>query len=145
MITMDDFFIDALRNARVIAVVGASDKPHRPSHRTARYLKEAGYRVIPVNPHCERVMDDPCYPDLLSIPKEEHIDIIDIFRNAAHTAEVVRQAIERMKETGEHPIIWTQIGASSEEAQELARAAGLPYVSNRCLMIEHAHRIGPPD
>ena len=142
---MDAQILDALRKARTVAVVGLSNKLHRPSHRVARYLQEAGYRIIPVNPYCKEVLNEKCYPDLKSIPEDISIDIVNIFRRAPFTKEVVKEVIERSQKTGEKPIIWTQIGASSEEAQRLAEEAGFTYVPNRCLMIEHAHYIGSPD
>ena len=129
---------DILESAETIAVVGCSDRPDRTSYAIARYLESVGYRVIPVNPNHSECAGNQCYPDLLSIPDDTRIDIVDIFRNPRYTAEMVEIAVERSERTGERPVIWTQIGVSSREAEQIAREAGLPYVKNRCTMVEHS-------
>lgn len=129
---------DLLKEARTIAVVGCSDNPVRTSNSIARYLIGAGYDVIPVNPQHEEILGKRCYPTTSAIPEDVQIDIVNIFRRPAHTADMVRDVLERIEKTGERPVIWTQIGVSSNEAHTLADEAGLPYVKNRCIMVEHA-------
>ncbi|MFB6099588.1 MAG: CoA-binding protein [Salinibacter sp.] len=126
-----------LESAETIAIVGCSATPTRTSHKIARYMQERGYRIVPVNPNYDEVLEEPCYPDLPSVPADVEIDIVDIFRRPEHTADMVRSAIEWTEQTGERPVIWTQIGVSSPEAKELAAEAGLPYVRNRCVKIEY--------
>ena len=126
-----------LETAETIAVVGCSATPTRTSHKIARSLQNRGYRIVPVNPNYEEVLGEPCYPDLPSIPADVTIDIVNIFRRPAHTADMVRSAIARGEQTGERPVIWTQLGVSTSEAEELAAGADLPYVRNRCIKIEH--------
>ena len=126
-----------LETADTIAVVGCSATPTRTSHKIARYLQGRGYRIVPVNPNYDEVLGEPCHPDLPSIPADVELDIVDIFRRPEHTADMVRSAIARANQTGERPVIWTQLGVSSSEAKDLAAEAGLPYVRNRCLKIEH--------
>lgn len=130
-----------LENAQTIAIVGCSARPSRPSHSVARYLQNAGYRIIPVNPDYDEVLGERCYPDLPSVPHDLHIDVVDIFRRSDQTAAMVQTALERIEQTGEHPAIWTQIGVSSREAEQLADDAGLPYVKNRCIKVEHVRRL----
>lgn len=127
-----------LDNAQTIAVVGCSANPSRTSHRIASYLQDVDYRIVPVNPNYDEVLGEPCYPDLPSVPGDTTIDIVNIFRDPAHTADMVRLALERMEQADEQPAIWTQIGVSSEAARSLAAEAGLPYVANRCIMVEHS-------
>ena len=127
-----------LRDARTIAVVGCSPRATRTSHRIARYLQDVGYTVIPVNPHHDELLGVPCYPDLLSIPEDAGIDIVNVFRQPRFTLQVVQDAVDRNERTQEDPVIWTQLGVSTQEAQRLAEAHGLPYVANRCSMVEHA-------
>lgn len=132
---------DVLTEAKTIAVVGCSPRPSRTSHRSAAYLQRVGYRVIPVNPYCgdaREMLGERCYPDLLSIPQSEHIDIVNIFRQPRFTADMVRDALARIETTAEQPVIWTQIGVSSPEAQRLTEAANLPYIANRCILVEHS-------
>ena len=126
-----------LDTAETIAVVGCSATPTRTSHKIARYMQERGYRIVPVNPNYDEVLGEPCYPDLPSVPADVEIDIVDIFRAPQHTANMVRSAIERVEETGNRPLIWTQRGVSSSEAEEVAEEAGFPYVRNRCVKIEY--------
>ena len=130
-------FRTVLDTAETIAVVGCSTTPTRTSHKIARYLQERGYRMVPVNPNYDAVLGETCYPDLPSVPADVEIDIVDIFRAPKHTADMVRSAIERVKQTGQRPVIWTQLGVSSSEAEELAAEADLPYVRNRCVKIEY--------
>ncbi len=127
-----------LRDAAVIAVVGASANPARTSYQIAAYLQQAGYRIVPVNPHYEAVLGEPCYDALTDVPADVALDIVDVFRAPEHTADVVRDAVARAKATGRTPVVWTQLGVSSPEAKRLAAEAGLPYVANRCLKVDHA-------
>lgn len=126
-----------LREAQTIAVVGCSRKPTRTSHRIAAYLQDAGYRVIPVNPNYDEILGQTCYPDLPSVPDTPRVDIVNIFRAPEHTADMVRLVLDRVEQTGEQPVIWTQLGVSSPEAEQFAAAAELPYVRNKCIMVEH--------
>ena len=126
-----------LETAQTIAVVGCSDRPSRTSYAIARYLQAAGYRMIPVNPNGEEILGERCYPDVQSIPSDVRLDIVNIFRDSAHTAAMVADVQARAEATGEQPTVWTQLGVSSQEAKRVAEEAGLPYVENRCIMVEH--------
>lgn len=126
-----------LDTAEIIAVVGCSAQSSRTSNQIARYMQAHGYRIVPVNPNYDEVLGEPCYPDLPSVPADVEIDVVDIFRAPEHTADMVRTAIERAEQTGRRPVIWTQLGVSSPEAEALAAEAGLPYVRNRCVKIEY--------
>lgn len=131
-----------LGDARTIAVVGCSPRATRTSHRIARYLQAAGYTVVPVNPYHDELLGVPCYPDLLHIPEDTRIDIVNVFRQPRFTESVVQDTVDRSERTAERPVIWTQLGVSSQEAQRLAEAHALPYVANRCIMVEHARLFG---
>lgn len=126
-----------LENAKTIAVVGCSPRSSRTSHRIAQYLQERGYKIVPINPHHDELLGEPCYPNLDSIPDNVEIDIVDIFRRPQFTLEVVNDAILRSIRTGHKPVIWTQIGVHSQEAQRAAEEAGFEYVANRCTLVEH--------
>ncbi len=128
----------ALRSARTIAVVGCSPRGFQTSHRIASYIQRVGYQMIPVNPNHDEVLGETAYPDLVSIPDDEEIDIVDVFRRPEFTADVVRDAADRAERTGQRPLVWTQLGVHSPEAERLAAEAGLPYVADRCLMVDHA-------
>jgi predicted CoA-binding protein len=120
-----------LKESRTIAVVGISHKEERDSHRVARYLKEHGYKMIPVNPKYKEVLGEPCFPDLKSVP--EHIDVVDIFRNIDAIPAIVDEAIS----VGAG-CVWMQLGLAHNDAAKKARCAGLKVVMNKCIKIEHA-------
>ncbi|PEN13722.1 CoA-binding protein [Longibacter salinarum] len=126
-----------LREADVIAVVGLSGRPQRTSHQIAKNLQQAGYRIIPVNPNYDEVLGEPAVASLQDLP-DESVDIINVFRAPEHTAGVVRDAIEYAGRTSRTPVIWTQLGVSSPEAESLAKDANLPYIRNRCIAVELA-------
>ncbi len=127
-----------LEGATTVAVVGCSPRGFQTSHRIARYIQEVGLTMIPVNPHHDEILGETCYPDLVSIPTDIEIDIVDVFRRSEFTADVVRDAADRAERSGNKPVIWTQIGVHSQEAERLALEADLPYIANRCLMVDHA-------
>ena len=132
---------EILNRAQTIAVVGCSATPTRTSHQIARYLQKHGYRIVPVNPNYDEVLGETCYPDLQHVPDDVQIDVVNIFRRPEHTADMVRDAVARAEATGTPPVVWTQLGVSSPEAKDHAEDAGLPYVRNRCIKVEHTRRV----
>ena len=123
-----------LATTTTIAVVGLSPKESRPSNMVARYLIEAGYTVIPVNPGQEEILGLPCYPDLKSIPGP--VDIVNIFRRSEDVPPIVAEAI-----TIGAKAIWMQEGVIHAEAAQTAKAAGLVVVMDRCIKTVH-HDLG---
>ena len=122
-----------LASARTIAVVGLSPDPRRPSHGVARYLQRAGYRIIPVNPKVDEVLDEPAYASLRAV--REPVDVVDVFRRSEFVAAVVDDAIAIKAGA-----VWLQDGVVDEEAARRARAAGLDVVMDDCMMRRHAQR-----
>jgi uncharacterized protein len=137
-LTRDEDIADLLRNARTIAIVGASDRSDRPSHGVMQFLQNHGYRVLPVNPQItgEHVLGEFVWRELaqIGIP----IDIVDIFRRPEAAAEAVEQAIFVGAKA-----VWMQLGVINEEAASRAEAAGLKVVMDRCPKIE-IPRLGLP-
>ncbi len=129
----DDPITRLLKNSKVIAVVGLSSDPLRPSHGVSAYMQSQGYRIIPVNPQIESALGEKSYPSLLQVP--EKIDIVDIFRRPEFVEEVVDQAIQLKV-----PAIWMQEGVVHEKAAEKARKAGIFVVMDRCILKEHRAR-----
>ncbi|MFC1602352.1 CoA-binding protein [Pseudomonadota bacterium] len=119
-----------LTEAKVIAIVGLSDKPERASNRVAIYLKEQGYKIIPVNPTKEEILGEKCYPSLSEIPVP--VDIVDIFRKIDVIPAVVDEAINISAKA-----VWMQLGLAHHESAEKAREAGLVVVQSKCTKIEH--------
>ena len=137
-LTRDEDIYDLLANARTIAMVGASDRPNRPSNGVMRFLQSRGYRVIPVNPQItgEHLFGEFVWRELSQLG--EPIDIVDIFRLPAAAGEAVDQAIAIGAKA-----VWMQIGVINVEAAERAEAAGLKVVMDRCPKIE-IPRLGVP-
>jgi uncharacterized protein len=119
-----------LSECRVIAVVGLSSNPSRPSYGVARYLQENGYRIIPVNPNETQVLGEQSYPTLADVPGK--IDLVDIFRRAEEAGSHVDDAI-RLKAQA----VWMQEGVIDHLAAQRALAAGLMVVMDRCILKEH--------
>ncbi|RKO66994.1 CoA-binding protein [Desulfofundulus salinus] len=127
---------EILSKSRRIAVVGLSNKPERDSYRVARYMKEQGYEIIPVNPMIQEALGKRAYPELSAIPHP--VDIVNVFRRA----EEVPAIIEAVLQLNFQPVIWLQLGVVHQEAAEKARARGLTVVMDRCLMVEHRRLLG---
>lgn len=121
---------DILKTSKIIAVVGLSPKENRPSNQVARYLIDAGYTVIPVNPGQDEILGRKCYPNLAAIPVK--VEVVDIFRKPEDVPPVVIEAIAIKAET-----VWMQLGISNEQAASMARNAGLKVVMDRCMKIDH--------
>lgn len=121
-----------LRAARTIAVVGLSPRPERPSHQVAAYLQRAGYRIVPVNPGHEMLLGERSYPTLTAAAAAHPIDLVDVFRRSEFVGPIVDEAI-RIRPR----LIWLQRGVVDEAAERRAAAAGVPFVMDRCLMVDH--------
>ena len=130
-LTSDEDIAELLTTARTIAMIGASDRPSRPSYGVMKFLQDHGYRVIPVNPQItgEHVHGEYVWRELGQIG--EPIDIVDIFRRPQAAGEAVDQAIEAGAKA-----VWLQLGVINEIAAAKAEAAGLKVVMNRCPKIE---------
>jgi len=128
-----DPILDILKNYKTIAVVGLSSNPTRPSHGVAKYLKSAGYQVIPVNPNEKEVLGGKSYARLEEVP--EKIDVVDIFRRAEEVPAVAESAIRVGAK-----VVWMQLGIENEAAAEKARAAGLIVIEDACIYMEHKKR-----
>jgi uncharacterized protein len=127
----EEYLRGILTSARVIAVVGASPRPHRPSYRVMHYLQRQGYRVIPVNPNaCDGdILGERCYARLTDVP--ETIDMVDIFRRSEFAGMAVDDAIAAGAR-----YVWMQLGVVDRAAATRAENAGLKVVMNRCPAIE---------
>ncbi len=127
-----DALRDLLRDARTIAVVGCSPRPARASHAVARYLQDAGYTIVPVNPGHGEILGERCYPTLAAAAQAQPLDVIDVFRRSDRAGAVVDEAIALRPR-----LIWLQVGVHDAAAAARAEAAGIPCVMNRCLMVDH--------
>ncbi len=119
-----------LRETKTIAVVGLSSDPMRPSFGIAKALQSYGYRIIPVNPKETEVLGEKAYASLGEVPVP--VDLVNVFRRPEQTPAVARDAVAMGAEA-----LWLQSGIENDEAEAIAVAAGLDYVSDRCIMVEH--------
>jgi len=119
-----------LNSCRVIAVVGLSPNPDRPSYRVASYLKEQGYRIIPVNPNADEILGEKCAAELASIASP--VDVVNVFRRSEEVGPIVEDAIRIGARA-----VWMQENVINEAAAARAREAGLLVVMDRCMLKEH--------
>jgi predicted CoA-binding protein len=119
-----------LKNARTIAFVGLSDKPERHSHKVAKYFQKKGYRIIPVNPKYKEVLGERSYKSLTEVPRDIHIDIVDIFRKPNEVIPHMQEVVER----GNIRTVWLADGVNTHEAEDFAEDYGLSMVTNYCIL-----------
>jgi predicted CoA-binding protein len=123
-----------LKNYHVVAVVGLSPKPERASHQVARYLKDHGYRIVPVNPGQKEILGEKCYRSLADIPFP--IEVVDIFRNVEAIPAIVDEAIAVGAK-----VVWMQQGLAESVSARKAREAGLKVIMDRCMKVDHGQYI----
>lgn len=131
----DDLLVGILESVTTIAMVGASAKPARPSHRVMGFLLDRGYQVFPVNPGLEgqEIHGQKVYASLSDVPAP--CDMVDVFRNSNAAGDVCLQAANLADEKG-FKVVWMQLGVKNEAGAKVAREAGLVVVQNRCPLIE---------
>jgi uncharacterized protein len=126
-----------LTQTRTIAVVGASGDPSKPAHSVPRYLQRQGYRIVPVNPRGGELLGEPVVRSLAEV--DGPVDVVEVFRPAAEAPQIAREAVEVGAK-----VLWLQLGIESQEARQVAEAAGLTVVMDRCMGETHAELgLGP--
>jgi predicted CoA-binding protein len=131
-VTGTDAIVERILTAYdTITVVGASASPAKAAHYVPAHMQQHGWRIIPVNPHAEQLLDEVVYRRLADIP--EQVDMVNVFRPSAEAAEVARQAAAIGAKA-----LWLQLGIRSDEARRIAADAGMLYVEDRCLAVERA-------
>ena len=128
----EDVVIRRMLAGKRIAVVGLSDDPSRPSYGVSKYMKDRGYDLVGVNPNCASAFGVTCYPTLADVPG--NVDVVNVFRRPLACADVTRQAIQKGARG-----VWLQAGIRNDEARKLARDAGIDFIQDRCIMVEHMH------
>lgn len=126
----DEELREILKESRTIAVVGASGSEGKEAHSVPRYLQEHGYRVLPVNPAREEILDVPAVSSLADI--DEQIDVVDVFRPAEETPDIARAAVAAGAK-----VLWLQLGIESDEAARIAEEGGLRVVMDECMKQSH--------
>ena len=126
-----------LKNSKVIAVVGLSDREETTSNRVSKEMQERGYCIIPVNPRAagSQIFGETVYASLKDIPFP--VDIVDVYRRSEFLPDVARDFLE-----ADAKIFWAQLGLESEEAEQILRTAGRDdIVMDRCIKREHTRLI----
>jgi len=126
-----DEMIEYFKTTQTIAVVGASPKPEKDSHKVAKYLLEVGYNMIPIYPKESEILGQKVYRSLKEI--DQNIDMVVVFRKP----DVVNAVADACIERGDVKVLWTQIGIINNEAAQKAKDAGIAVVQNYCAMVEH--------
>jgi thioredoxin 1 len=128
-----------LKTYKTVAVVGLSRDPQKDSYKVAKYLKSKGYKIVPVNPFADEILNEKCYKSLLDMPEsvQKTIEIVDVFRPSQDAPSIVNEAIELRKKLGKPHVIWMQLGIRNEEAAKRASEAGFTVVMDKCMMTEH--------
>ncbi|MBU3981043.1 MAG: CoA-binding protein [Proteobacteria bacterium] len=130
IITEDSEIKHILADSKTIAVLGLSPKPDRDSYIVAKYLKEQGYKIIPVRPKQKEILGEKAYSSLEEI--KESVDIVNVFRNPSQIMPHAHEAI-RIKPK----VFWMQLNIENHEAAELLTKAGIDVVMNLCIRVEH--------
>lgn len=121
---------EIIRAARVIAVVGLSPRPERPSHDVAAYMQARGYKIVPVNPGAKEILGETCYASLSHIPFT--VDLVDVFRQPDAVPQIAEEAVKIGAKA-----LWLQLGVISLEGAAIAERGGMKVVMDRCLKVDH--------
>ena len=136
-VDQDTSIKDLIETSRTIAIVGLSPDIDKPSNGVARYLKERGYRIIPVNPAQDEILGEKSYKSLRDIT--EKVDIVDIFIRPDKVVPFVEDAVFIQPRA-----IWLQLGIKNDEAKEMAGRAGITFIQDRCVKQEHTRLVSKP-
>ena len=128
--TYSDEEIKDIFSLKNVAVIGMSKNESKAAHYVPKYLSQNGYNIMPVNPTADKILNKKCFSSVEDI--SEPIEIVDVFRPSDQVLPVVQEAIKKKPK-----VIWLQEGIHNEEAEELARKAGIKVVFNRCMLAEH--------
>ena len=123
-----------LKDNKTIAVVGCSRDPKKAAHTVPKYMKEHGYKIIPVNPFADKILEEKVNKSLSEI--NEPVDIVNIFRPSEQCLEVVKEAVNLKPK-----VIWMQLGIKNEEAAQLAEKQGIETIMDKCILLEHKNLI----
>jgi len=143
MVTGNVSPVEVLEKYRTIAVVGASKSPEKEAYSVPRYLKDHGYRIIPVNPTATEIMGEAAYHSLREIPEAvgRMVDVVEVFRPSEELPQVALQAAEMKRRLGRPFVFWAQQGLESEGAKRILERNGIQYVMDACMRTVHQTRV----
>lgn len=128
---------DILQDSKVIAIVGLSPNPTKDSNMVARYLKYNGYKIIPIYPDKDCILDSKVYRNIGDAFMENDIDIVVVFRKNKAVLDVAKEIIKNIKYAKNLKALWLQIGIINDEARDLAKLHNIYFVQDKCIKIEH--------
>ena len=137
MLVPDDDGLDRLFDHDTVAVVGCSTTPGKAAHDIPAYLQRNGYRIVPVNPFADEILDETAYDTLAAVPDSIDVDVVNVFRPSEEAGGIVDSAIERAERLGDVSAVWLQLDITDTEAGERAVDAGLEFVQDKCMKVEH--------
>jgi predicted CoA-binding protein len=137
MLVSDDDGLDRLLDHDTVAVVGCSTTPGKVAHDIPAYLKRHGYRIVPVNPFTDEILEETAYDSLADVPDSIDVDLVNVFRPSEEAGGIVDAAVERAEDQGDVSVVWLQLDITDAEAGERAVDAGLDFVQDKCMKVEH--------
>jgi uncharacterized protein len=128
---------EVLKKYKTIAVVGASKNPTKDANTVPQFMKDHGYKIIPVNPTADEIVGEKVYPSLMDLPAElaNKVDIVDVFRPSEELPQVAQQVVDFHNKYGRPFVFWAQLGLENEEAKQILTNSRISYVMNACLRI----------
>jgi predicted CoA-binding protein len=132
--------VEVLKRYRTVAVIGASRDPSKWAHIVPKYLKEQGYRIIPINPTASEILGEKAYKSLMEVPDE--VEVVEVFRPSEEVPKIVEEVIQRKRARGDVKVLWLQLGITAdEESKKKLKEAGIALVENACMMETHQRHL----
>jgi predicted CoA-binding protein len=132
--------VEVLKRCRTVAVVGASRDPSKWAHIVPKYLKEHGYRIIPINPTASEILGEKAYKSLMEVPEE--VEVVEVFRPSEEVPKIAEEVIQRRKARGDVKVLWLQLGITADEdTKKRLKEAGVALVENACMMETHQRHL----
>ncbi len=132
--------VEVLKRYRTVAVVGASRDPSKWAHIVPKYLKEHGYRIIPINPTASEILGEKAYKSLMEVPEE--VEVVEVFRPSEEVPKIAEEVIQRKRTRGDVKVLWLQLGITAdEESKKKLKEAGIALVENACMMETHQRHL----
>jgi predicted CoA-binding protein len=132
--------VEVLKRYRTVAVVGASRDPSKWAHIVPKYLKEHGYRIIPINPTASEILGEKAYKSLMEVPEE--VEVVEVFRPSEEVPKIAEEVIQRKRARGDVKVLWLQLGITADEdTKKRLKEAGIALVENACMMETHQRHL----
>jgi len=132
--------VEVLKRYRTVAVMGASRDPSKWAHIVPKYLKEHGYRIIPINPTASEILGEKAYKSLMEVPEE--VEVVEVFRPSEEVPKIAEEVIQRKRARGDVKVLWLQLGITADEdTKKRLKEAGIALVENACMMETHQRHL----